>query len=91
MLEMDSDGYVVSRLHEISRREGQSLAGGISPTALCRGSLLYPCAKLARARNSNRGSAKPEVTSPDGRQHLFSQLSVAVTTSVGLEHKEKES
>lgn len=91
MLETDSDGYVVSHLHEINKREGQSLAGSI-PTQHCtgKGSLLYPCAKLARARKSNRGSAKPEVISPDGRQHVFSQLNVAVTTSVGLEHRESK-
>ena len=39
---------------------------------------------------ANRGSAKPEVISPDGRQHIFSQLNVAVTTSVGLEHRESK-
>lgn len=91
MPETDSDGYVVSHLHETNKREGQSLAGGI-PTQHCagKGSLLYPCAKLARARKSNQGSAKPEVISPDGRQHIFSQLSAAVTPSVGLERRESE-
>lgn len=89
MLETDSDDYVVSHLHEVNKREGQSLAGGIR-TQHCagKGSLLYPCAKLARARKSNRGSTKPKVISPDGRQHVFSQLNIAVTTSVGLEHRE---
>lgn len=67
------------------------MAGGV-PTQhwAGKGSLLYPCAKLARARKSNPGSAKPEVISPDGRQHIFSQLSVAVTTAVGLEHRESK-
>lgn len=92
MLEMNSDGYVVSCLHEINKRQGQSLAGGI-PTQHCagQGSSPYSCTKLARARKGNRGSAAPEVTHPNGSQHIFSQLNVAVIMSVGLQHRESKS
>lgn len=65
------------------------MSGGIL-TQHCagKGSLLYPCATHARARKSNRGSTKPEVVSPDGRQCIFYQLGTAATTSTGLEQRE---